>query len=176
MWKFLSVGLVVIASGCVSTGGIGSDWIYKADKDPISLKPNSFAMMLLNSDRFSDDPNYLAATCDEDGFEFFINSAGFWGQDTRAFRKNQVFEMRVGTRVFSGRYLPVSSGDAAYLISGKPRFSAVDRKQLFAAFSQPGQLAVRVSDYQGTPSTVTGAISGNSTGLLKVAADCGITD
>lgn len=131
-------------------------------------------MLMLYSSDFTDQPSYLAATFDENGFEFFIDSEGFWGQDSPFFRSNQTFEMRVGDTVFRGRYLAANSGDSAYLISGKPKFKAVAASDLLAAFSGARSVAVRVSVYRGVSSTTSRSISGNANGLFRVAADCGI--
>lgn len=159
---------------CTDTGGFGSDWIYRASVDPISQKPTSFAMMLLPGDDFTDDPSYLTATCDENGFEFYIASEGYWGHGSHYFKDNQRFELRVGDRLFKGRYLPTAEGDSAYLISKKPKFSAVKAGELLNSFSAPTTVAVRVMDYRGTPNTVTRTISGKSENLLRVAQDCQI--
>ncbi len=161
-------------AGCAAGGGPGGDWLYSQTADPITRKPITLAMLFLYSSDFTDQPSYVAASCDETGFEFFIGSRGFWGQDSQFFRKNQTFEMRVGDRIFKGRYLAAASGDSAYLISAKPKFKAVSPQDLLMAFNGADSIAVRVSDYRGVASTTSRAISGNSEGLAKVAADCGI--
>lgn len=159
-------------SGCTA-GSLGSDWVYQEGRDEISQKPFSMALMLLPSSDFTDEPSSLAAYCGEDGLDFSILSEGFWGQDSRYFRKNQTFEMRIGNTLFEGRYLPSSDGESAFLLSDKPPFSAVDRATLIQAFSEPGSVAVRVADYRGVTSTSSRSISGASENLVRVFAMCG---
>lgn len=172
-WGIVTASCLALAA-CAAGGGFGGDWIYNQSSDPITRKPSTLAMLMLYSSDFTNEPSYLAATCDENGFEFFIASEGFWGQYSTFFRRNQTFEMRVGDTVFSGRYLASNSGDSAYLISGKPKFKAVVASDLLAAFNGARSVAVRVSDYRGVSSTTSRSISGNAEGLLRVAADCGV--
>jgi len=55
----------------------------------------------------------------------------------------------------------------------KPKFESVTGSELLAAFNGGRSVAVRVSDYGGVSSTASHSISGNTEGVLRVAADCG---
>jgi hypothetical protein len=127
---------------------------------------------MLESSNFTDQPSYIAASCTEEGFDFWIESEGYWGESSRYFRANQTFELRVGDKVFSGNYLPSNDGTSAYLISENPRFLAVEKEKLLQAFAGVSSVAVRVSDYRGVKSTATANLRGQNDNLLRVAADC----
>lgn len=172
--RLLLVSTLSLLTACVSGGGLGSDWLYRETSDPVSRNPSTFAMLTLPSEDFTNEPSYLAATCDQNGFEFFVASEGYWGESSPFFRKNQTFEMRVGDKIFQGHYLASVEGDSAYLVSNNPTFKAVDPQKLIDAFSGANSIAVRVADYRGSTSTVSRSVFGNSEGLVRVAADCGL--
>lgn len=152
----------------------GGDWIYRQHIDAVTKKPAISGHHLLLPTRYKNDPDYIAATCSEDGFEFFIGTIGDWGEPTRKSSQNQRFELRVGETVFKGLYLAVPGGDMAFLVSSASNYAAVNPKTLVDAFSGAKSVAIRIADVRGRTYTVSSSMSGNSEGLRRVAAECGI--
>lgn len=70
-WGVVATSCLTLAA-CAAGGGFGGDWLYSQSSDPITRKPSTLAMLMLYSSDFTDQPSYLAATCDENGFEFLL--------------------------------------------------------------------------------------------------------